>query len=47
MKKQYTEKLVHLVESGEIEKRVHSRSHIEYELVNLYESVNNQLKNLA
>ena len=35
-----------LVESGDIEKRVHSRSHIEYELVNLYESVNNQLKNL-
>ncbi len=35
-----------LVESGEIEKKVHSRSHIEYELINLYESVNNQLKNL-
>ena len=35
-----------LVESGEIEKRIHSRSHIEYELINLYESVNNQLKNL-
>ena len=35
-----------LVESGEIEKRVHSRSHIEYELINLSESVNNQLKNL-
>ena len=35
-----------LVEAGEIEKRVHSRSHIEYELINLYESVNNQLKNL-
>ena len=35
-----------LVESGEIEKRVHSRSHIEYELINLYESVSNQLKNL-
>ncbi len=35
-----------LVQSGDIEKRVHSRSHIEYELVNLYESVNNQLKNL-
>ena len=35
-----------LVESGDIEKRVHSRAHIEYELVNLYESVNNQLKNL-
>ena len=35
-----------LVESGEIEKRIHSRSHIEYELINLYESVSNQLKNL-
>ena len=35
-----------LVESGEIEKRVHSRSHIEYELIDLYESVSNQLKNL-
>ena len=35
-----------LVEAGEIEKRVHSRSHIEYELINLHESVNNQLKNL-
>ncbi len=35
-----------LVEAGEIEKKVYSRSHIEYELVNLYESVNNQLKNL-
>ena len=35
-----------LVESGEVEKKVHSRAHIEYELINLYESVNNQLKNL-
>ncbi len=35
-----------LVESGDIEKRVHSRSHIEYELISLSESVNNQLKNL-
>jgi len=35
-----------LVETGEIEKKVHSRAHIEYELINLYESVNNQLKNL-
>lgn len=35
-----------LVEAGEIEKKVHNRSHIEYELINLYESVNNQLKNL-
>ena len=35
-----------LVEAGEIDKKVHSRSHIEYELINLSESVNNQLKNL-
>ncbi|NQV39376.1 MAG: hypothetical protein HQ505_02355 [Nitrosopumilus sp.] len=35
-----------LVESGEIDKKVHSRSHIVYELINLSESVNNQLKNL-
>ncbi|MDC0330427.1 hypothetical protein OAN18_06060, partial [Nitrosopumilus sp.] len=35
-----------LVETGEIEKKVHSRAHIEYELINLHESANNQLKNL-
>ena len=35
-----------LVEAGEIEKKIHSKSHIEYELINLSESVNNQLKNL-
>lgn len=35
-----------LVETGEIEKKVHSRAHIEYELINLFESVNTQLKNL-
>ena len=35
-----------LVESGEIEKRVHNKSHIEYELINLSESVNKQLRNL-
>jgi len=35
-----------LVEAGEIEKKVHDRSHIEYELINLSESVNSQLKNL-
>ena len=35
-----------LVEAGEIDKKVHSRSHIEYELINLSESVNNQLKHL-
>ena len=51
LKKVGNEKMVYreiseLVEAGEVEKKVHSRSHIEYELVNLYESVNNQLKNL-
>jgi len=35
-----------LVEAGEIEKKIHSRSHIEYDLINLSESVNNQLKNI-
>ena len=35
-----------LVESGEVDKKVHSRSHIEYELIDLNESVNNQLQNL-
>ena len=35
-----------LVEAGEIDKKVHSRSHIEYELINLSETVNSQLKNL-
>ena len=35
-----------LVEAGEIEKKVHDRSHIEYELINLNESVNNQLKDV-
>ncbi len=35
-----------LVEAGEIEKKIHDRSHIEYELINLSKSVNNQLKNL-
>ena len=35
-----------LVEAGEIERKIQSRSHIEYELINLSESVNNQLKNL-
>ncbi len=51
IKKMGNEKTVYreisaLVEAGEIEKKVVSRSHIEYELINLYESVNNQLKNL-
>jgi len=35
-----------LVQAGEIEKKIHSRAHIEYELINLSESVNNQLKNI-
>ncbi len=51
MKKVGNEKIVYreisaLVEAGEIDKKVHSRSHIEYELINLSESVNTQLKNL-
>jgi DNA-binding HxlR family transcriptional regulator len=51
IKKVGNEKIVYreiseLVESGEVEKKVHNRSHIEYELINLHESVNNQLKNL-
>jgi hypothetical protein len=45
------EKLVYreissLVESGEVEKKMHSKSHIEYNLINLSESVNNQLKSV-
>ena len=35
-----------LVESGEIEKKIHSKDHIEYDLVNLQESANNQLKKM-
>ena len=51
IKKVGNEKIVYreisaLVESGEIERKIHSKSHIEYELINLYESVNNQLKDL-
>ena len=51
IKKVGNEKIVYreisaLVEAGEIDKKVHSRSHIEYELINLSESVNTQLKNL-
>ena len=51
IKKVGNEKIVYreissLVEAGEIEKKVHSRSHIEYELINLSESVNKQLKNI-
>lgn len=51
MEKVGNEKMIYreisqLVETGEIEKKVYNRSHIEYELINLYESVNNQLKNI-
>ena len=51
MEKVGNEKIIYreisaLVESGEIEKKIHSKSHIEYELINLSESVNLQLKNL-
>jgi len=35
-----------LVEAGQIEKKIHSKNHIEYELVDLSESVSNQLKNI-
>ncbi len=35
-----------LVQTGEIDRKIHSRSHIEYELVNLSESVNMQLRDL-
>jgi porphobilinogen deaminase len=49
IKKVGNEKIVYreissLVQSGEIDKKVHSRAHIEYELINLDESVNEQLK---
>ena len=45
------EKMVHreissLVESGEVEKKMYSKSHIEYELINISDTVNNQLKNM-
>jgi DNA-binding HxlR family transcriptional regulator len=51
IKKVGNEKMVYreissLVEAGEIEKKMYSKSHIEYELVNLSESANNQLKNI-
>jgi len=51
IKKVGNEKIVYreisaLVEEGEIEKKFHNRSHIEYELINLSESVNKQLKYL-
>jgi hypothetical protein len=49
IKKVGNEKMVYreislLVESGEIERKMHSKSHIEYELINISETVNNQLK---
>lgn len=51
IKKVGNEKMVHreissLVESGEIEKKMYSKSHIEYELINISDTVNNQLKNM-
>ncbi len=51
IKKMGNEKMVYreisaLVDAGEIERKIHDRSHIEYELIDLSESVNNQLKNL-
>ena len=51
IRKAGNEKLVYreislLVESGEVERKMHSKSHIEYNLINLSESVNNQLKSL-
>ncbi len=35
-----------LVESGEVERKILDKSHIEYELINLSKSANKQLKNL-
>lgn len=51
IKKVGNEKMVYreissLVESGEVEKKMHDKSHIEYELINLSESVNKQLKSV-
>lgn len=51
VKKVGNEKMVHreislLVESGEVEKKMYSKSHIEYELINISESVNSQLKDV-
>ena len=51
IKKVGNEKMVYreissLVESGEVEKKMFSKSHIEYELVNLSESANDELKNI-
>ena len=51
LKKTGNEKMIYreissLVESGEIRKKMYSKSHIEYELINLSETVNNQLKSV-
>lgn len=51
IKKVGNEKMIYreissLVESGEVEKKIYSKSHIEYELINLSESVSKQLKSL-
>lgn len=51
IKKVGNEKMVYreissLVESGEVGKKMHSKSHIEYELINISETVNNQLKDV-
>ena len=51
IKKVGNEKMIYreissLVESGEIEKSIYSKSHIEYELINISASVNNQLKSV-
>ena len=35
-----------LVEAGQIEKKIQNKTHIEYELINLSESVNTQLKDI-
>ena len=35
-----------LVAAGEIDKKIQSRSYIEYEIINLHETVSNQLKDL-
>jgi len=51
IKKVGNEKMVYreisaLVESGEIGKKMYSKSHIEYELINISEAVNSQLKSV-
>ena len=51
IKKVGNEKMVYreisaLVESGEIGKKMYSKSYIEYELINISESINNQLKSV-